>query len=67
MLLRLLLLALCANLAACAAYTQDRTTAPWDPRGSASLIDQMPNWEGGAGKICCGHLRSCKEGQTPRC
>ncbi len=61
------LLLLCANVAGCASILQDRTTAPWDPKGNQSLIDQMPNWEGGAGKICCGHLRVCKEGQTPRC
>lgn len=62
-----LLITLCANVAGCAALQQDRRDAPWDPRAGSSMIDQIPNWEGSANKICCGHLRSCKEGQTPRC
>ncbi len=58
---------LCANLAACAALEQDRRDAPWDPRPGASLMDQIPNEDGGAGRLCCGHLRSCQAHQTPRC
>jgi hypothetical protein len=47
--------------------SQDRRDAPWDPKGSASLLDQIPNWDGGANQVCCGHLRQCKAHQSPRC
>jgi hypothetical protein len=47
--------------------SQDRRDAPWDPKGSASLMDQIPNWDGGANQVCCGHLRTCKAHQSPRC
>jgi hypothetical protein len=46
---------------------QDRRDAPWDPRGSKTLFDQIPNETGGALRRCCGHLRSCEAHQTPRC
>jgi hypothetical protein len=46
---------------------QDRRDAPWDPRGSKTLFDQIPNEDGGALRRCCGHLRSCEAHQTPRC
>lgn len=61
------LLVLCASATGCADMLRDRRDAPWDPKGSAQIMDQMPNWEGGAAKICCGHLRSCGAGQTPKC
>jgi hypothetical protein len=48
-------------------FSRDRRDAPWDPKGSAQLHDQIPNWDGGAGQVCCGHLRSCKPNQSPRC
>lgn len=51
----------------CGILQQDRRDAPWDPKGSAQLIDQIPNWDGAAGRVCCGHLRSCQAHQTPRC
>ena len=63
----LLLLVLCASLAACAELARDRRDAPWDPRPGQSMFDQIPNEDGGANRICCGHLRSCKPYQTPRC
>lgn len=63
----LLLLMLCASLAACAQLGRDRRDAPWDPKPGQSLMDQIPNWEGGANQVCCGHLRTCKAHQTPRC
>jgi len=46
---------------------QDRRDAPWDPRGSRSLMDQIPTEDGGALRRCCGHLRVCEKHQTPRC
>ena len=66
LLLKLLLAALVtANAAGCAGY--DRRDAPWDPKGSAQLIDQIPNWQGAANQICCGHLSQCRPHQSPRC
>jgi hypothetical protein len=47
--------------------SQDRRDAPWDPKGSKTLFDQIPNWDGAAGQRCCGHLRQCTANQTPRC
>lgn len=41
--------------------------APWDPAPGHSLFDQIPNWQGAAGRICCGHLTSCEPHQSPRC
>ena len=49
----------------CASY--DRRDAPWDPKGSRTLFDQIPNEDGAAGRRCCGHLRTCQAHQTPRC
>jgi len=46
--------------------THDRRDAAWDPRGGASLLDQIPN-EINASRRCCGHLKSCAAAQTPRC
>jgi hypothetical protein len=62
-----LLLTLCVNLTACTALQQDRRDAPWDPKRGQTLFDQIPNEDGGANRICCGHLRSCKAYQTPTC
>ncbi len=67
MLRLLVLLALVANAAGCAGLAKDRRDAPWDPKQGHSLFDQIPNNEGGANHICCGHLRSCKPYQSPRC
>lgn len=47
---------------------RDRRDAPWDPKpGQGQLMDQIPNNEGSANAICCGHLRECKPHQSPRC
>ena len=68
MLLKLLLLALvAANATGCANLLRDRRDAPWDPPGGIGLMDQIPNEDGGANRVCCGHLRECKPYQTPRC
>jgi hypothetical protein len=61
----IMLLLLSVQLVGCSTY--DRRDAPWDPKGSASLINQIPNWDGAANKICCGHLAQCKAHQSPRC
>lgn len=64
-----LLLLLGASLLAATGCAQlhDRRDAAWDPQGHQQLFDQIPNWDGAANKICCGHLRECKPGQSPRC
>jgi hypothetical protein len=64
---RIMLVLLLTQLAACSLLQQDRRDAPWDPKGSRQLIDQIPNWNGGANRVCCGHLRQCEAHQTPRC
>lgn len=68
-LLPLLLLVLSVTSAGCAQLQQDRRDAPWDPKPGtgAQLFDQIPNWEGAANRVCCGHLRQCKANQSPRC
>ena len=48
--------------------TRDPRDAPWDPKPSqGQLFDQIPNWDGNASRVCCGHLRSCEAHQSPRC
>jgi hypothetical protein len=67
--LAIILTVLAASLTAgCSALpTHDRRDAPWDPKPGQTLMDQIPNWEGGAGRVCCGHLRTCQAHQSPRC
>lgn len=44
------------------------TQAPWDPKPGQTLMDQIPNWDGEALRVCCGmDPDSCKPGQSPRC
>ena len=64
---KILLLLLSVQLAGCSILQQDRRDAPWDPKGSKTLFDQIPNESGGALRRCCGHLRTCEAHQTPRC
>ena len=57
------------QLAACAVLG-DRRDAPWDPKGSAQLIDQIPAWDGAANKTCGAHLDpevTRREGRSTRC
>ncbi len=56
-----------ASSTGCSILAQDRRDAPWDPKGSKTLFDQIPNWDGGANTVCCGHLRQCRPNQSPRC
>jgi hypothetical protein len=63
-LLMLLLVFAAVSTQGCA--THDRRDAPWDPRPGVNLFDQIPN-EIAASRRCCGHLRACAPGQTPRC
>ena len=64
---KLALLSLVLALASGCGTIRDRRDAPWDPRPGQSLFDQIPNEDGGANRICCGHLRVCERHQTPRC
>jgi len=48
----------------------DTRDAPWDPKGSAQLIDQIPNWDNAAERICGGHLgpvEARRQGKSTRC
>ena len=65
--IKILLVLLSVQLAGCSLLQQDRRDAPWDPKGSKTLFDQIPNETGGALRRCCGHLRTCEAHQTPRC
>ena len=69
-LLNLLLVALvAANCTGCAVWTElsrDPRDAPWDPKNGSALFEQIPNWDGAAGKICCSGL-SLSEYSKARC
>jgi hypothetical protein len=67
--LHVVLFIVVANLTACAGLSRDRRDAPHDPDLStgATLLDQIPAWEGAANKVCCGHLKTCQAHQSPRC
>ena len=64
LLLALLIAFAAVSTVGCAAY--DRRDAAWDPKPGVNLFDQIPN-EINASRRCCGHLRTCAVGQTPRC
>ena len=55
-----------AALQGCAVIKQDPRDAAWDPQ-QGQLFEQIPPWDGHAGRVCCGHLRSCQAHQSPRC
>lgn len=68
-LLRILLIALAVNATAACSLMRDRRDAPWDRRGQV-MFDQIPNWEGGANRVCGGHLDEAtrvREGRSARC
>lgn len=62
----LVLLIVFAAVSTQGCMTYDRRDAAWDPKPGQTLFDQIPN-EISAHRRCCGHLRSCAPGQTPRC
>ena len=68
MLRSLLVILLAVNCTACT-LLQDRRDTPWDPRAGSgrALFDQIPNEDGYALKVCCGHLDRCQPHQSPRC
>ena len=48
----------------------DRRDAPWDPRAGSGrhMMDQIPNWDGEANRVCGGHLPPSERGhRSPRC
>ena len=55
-----------ALLAGCVTV-RDHRDAAWDPPPGQSLFDQIPAWDGAATRVCCGHLKQCGPGQSPRC
>jgi hypothetical protein len=55
--MQITLVLLSVQLGGCSILQQDRRDAPWDPRGSAQLMDQIPNWTGGAMRRCGGQVR----------
>ena len=66
----IMLVVLSTQLAACSLMQQDRRNAPWDPKGSAQLFDQIPAWDGAANRVCGGHLTEeerQRTGKSPRC
>ena len=62
----LMLLIVFAAVSTQGCATHDRRDAPWDPRPGVNLFDQIPN-EISASRRCCGHLKTCQVGQSPRC
>ena len=64
-----ILLIVLAAVSTTGCATHDRRDTAYDPNQSQgkTLFDQMPNWDNAAEKICCGHLRTCKANQSPRC
>ena len=64
LLLALLIAFAAVSTVGCATY--DRRDAAWDPKPGVNLFDQIPN-EINASRRCCGHLKTCAVGQTPRC
>lgn len=69
-LLKLLLIALAANLAAGCSVLQDPRDRPWDPKGGRALFEQIPAWDGAALRQCGGHLpvdQAMREGRSLRC
>lgn len=68
LLIALLVLTGCSTGARNALFGDPRDR-PYDPNYAQGqqLFDQIPNTEGEANRICCGHLRECKPYQSPRC
>ena len=71
MMLRLLLIAAATStllVQGCA--VRDRRDAAWDPPANRALFEQIPNWQGEAGRVCGGHLSPAerqKRGLSGRC
>jgi hypothetical protein len=49
---------------------RDRRDAAWDPAPNRALFEQIPNWQGEAGRVCGGHLspeERQRTGRSARC
>ena len=67
---RIMLVLVSLQLAGCSVLQQDRRDAAWDPKGSKTLMDQIPAWDGAANRVCGGHLTEeerRRTGKSPRC
>lgn len=64
---KLLLIAVSSTVLLQGCATHDRRDTPWDPPKGRILFEQLPAWDGSAQRVCCGHLRVCQPGQSPRC
>lgn len=49
------------NTAGCTVLSTDPRNAPWDPRHPNQMFDQIPAWQGGALRQCCGWRTDCDE------
>jgi len=66
---KLLLIALAAVSLTLFTGCAARTT-PWDPPPGRALFEQIPNWDGEAGRRCGGHLlpdEAKRQGRSTRC
>lgn len=62
-----LIAAVASSLLLQACAMRDPRDAAWDPPQGRQLFEQLPNWDGAAQRVCCGHLRHCEPHQSPRC
>jgi hypothetical protein len=64
-----LLLVLVVTSTGCSVF-RDPRDAPWDPKRGQVMFDQIPAWEGGANRVCGGHLTEEERrssGRSARC
>ena len=70
MMSRLLLIAAVSSTVLQGCAIRDRRDAAWDPKPGRALFEQIPNWQGEAGRVCGGHLspeERAKTGRSARC
>lgn len=70
MMLRLLLIAAASTLLLQGCAIRDRRDAAWDPPNGRALFEQIPNWQGEAGRVCGGRLspeERARTGRSARC
>jgi hypothetical protein len=65
-----LLVAGCVSISLIGCASHKPGTAPWDPQDGRALFEQLPAWDGAAGRICGGHLKpeeARRRGLSQRC
>ena len=70
MMSRLLLIAAVSSLVLQGCAVRDPRMAAWDPPANRALFEQVPNWQGEAGRVCGGHLSAeerRRQGLSNRC